>query len=77
MQCQLVKVLACCSLAGKDLLHAAVLQNVMGMGPSIKYSSGTATARLTQAVACATSKPFAVSGLGTGGWWLTVNSTVS
>lgn len=49
------------SLAGKDLLHAAVLQNVMGMGPVIKYSAGTATSRLIQAATQATSQPFAVS----------------
>ncbi|KAL8587809.1 hypothetical protein ACOMHN_021027 [Nucella lapillus] len=49
------------SLAGKDLLHAAVLQNLMGMGPYIKYSAGNATSRLTQAAAQATSQPFAVS----------------
>nr|KAG5713605.1 hypothetical protein BaRGS_024653 [Batillaria attramentaria] len=49
------------SLAGKDLLHAAVLQNVMGMGPSIKYSLGSATSRLTQAAAQATPAPFAIS----------------
>lgn len=49
------------SLAGKDLLHAAVLQNLMGMGPYIKYSSGNATSRLSQAAAQATSQPFAVS----------------
>jgi len=49
------------SLAGKDLLHAAVLQNIMGMGPSIKYSSGAASSLLTQAAAQASSQPFAVS----------------
>eukprot|EP00916_Digyalum_oweni_P017939 GHVL01029766.1.p1 GENE.GHVL01029766.1~~GHVL01029766.1.p1 ORF type:complete len:456 (-),score=47.43 GHVL01029766.1:467-1834(-) len=49
------------SLAGKDLLHAAVLQNVMGMGPSIKYSQGSGTSRLVQAVTKATTQPFAVS----------------
>lgn len=49
------------SLAGKELLHAAVLQNVMGVGPSIKYSAGGATSLLTQAITKATSQPFAVS----------------
>ncbi|XP_025095959.1 cytochrome b-c1 complex subunit 2, mitochondrial-like isoform X2 [Pomacea canaliculata] len=49
------------SLAGKELLHAAVLQNVMGLGPSIKYSTGGATSLLTQAITKATSQPFAVS----------------
>ena len=51
----------CFSLAGKDLLHAAVLQNIMGMGPSIKYSSGAASSLLAQAAAQASSQPFAVS----------------
>lgn len=49
------------SLAGKDLLHAAVLQNILGMGPTIKYSLGTSTSRLGQAVAQATTQPFAIS----------------
>ncbi|XP_076458999.1 cytochrome b-c1 complex subunit 2, mitochondrial-like isoform X2 [Babylonia areolata] len=49
------------SLAGKDLLYAAVLQNVMGMGPYIKYSSGSTTSRLSQAASKATTHPFAVS----------------
>jgi len=49
------------SLAGKDLLHAAVLQNILGMGPAIKYSSGAASSLLTQAAAQATSQPFAVN----------------
>ncbi|XP_076451696.1 cytochrome b-c1 complex subunit 2, mitochondrial-like isoform X2 [Babylonia areolata] len=49
------------SLADSDLLHAAVLQNLMGMGPAIKYSAGTSSSPLAYAVARATSQPFAIS----------------
>ncbi|XP_050390853.2 cytochrome b-c1 complex subunit 2, mitochondrial isoform X2 [Patella vulgata] len=49
------------SLAAKDLLHAGVLQYVMGSGPFIKYSNDSLVPRLGQAVAQATTEPFSVS----------------
>ncbi|KAL8558419.1 hypothetical protein ACOMHN_064766 [Nucella lapillus] len=49
------------SLTGKDQLHASVLQNLMGMGPSLKYSDGASSSPLAQAVNQATSHPFAIS----------------
>jgi len=49
------------SLAGQELLHAAVLQNIMGMGPTIKYTSGSATSKLTGSVIKATNQPFAIN----------------
>jgi len=48
------------SLGSSDLIAAAVLQNLMGTGPRIKYSAN-ANAKVTQAAAQATSDPFAVS----------------
>jgi len=48
------------SLGSSDLIAAAVLQNLMGVGPRIKYSSN-ANAKIVQAAAQATSDPFAVS----------------
>lgn len=47
-------------LGSPDLIAAAVLQNIMGTGPRIKYSSN-ANAKITQAAAQATTNPFAVS----------------
>jgi len=49
------------SLTGNELLHAAVLQNIMGMGPTIKYTSGSATSKLTGSVLKATNQPFAIN----------------
>jgi len=51
------------SLSGSDLLQAAVLQNVLGVGPSIKYSAGTASSKLIQAAGAATASPFALSSI--------------
>ncbi|CAL1528690.1 unnamed protein product [Lymnaea stagnalis] len=45
----------------KDLLPSEVLKHILGTGPHIKYSSGTATSALGKAVLQATDSPFAVS----------------
>merc|ERR1712178_496717 len=45
------------SLGSSDLIAAAVLQNLMGTGPRIKYSAN-ASAKVPQAAAQATSDPF-------------------
>ncbi|XP_067670729.1 cytochrome b-c1 complex subunit 2, mitochondrial-like [Haliotis asinina] len=49
------------SLSAKELLPAGVLQNIMGIGPYIKYSPNTTVSKLGQAVSGACSQPFAVS----------------
>ncbi|GFR86388.1 mitochondrial-processing peptidase subunit alpha [Elysia marginata] len=49
------------SQADKDLLPAEVLKHVLGVGPHIKYSAGTATSQLAKAVAQSCDHPFAVS----------------
>ncbi|KAK3777520.1 hypothetical protein RRG08_044810 [Elysia crispata] len=49
------------SQADKDLLPAEVLKHILGVGPHIKYSLGTATSQLAKAVSQSTDHPFAVS----------------
>ncbi|GFO38181.1 mitochondrial-processing peptidase subunit alpha [Plakobranchus ocellatus] len=49
------------SQSDKDLLPAEVLKHIMGVGPHIKYSLGTATSQLAKAVSQSTDLPFAVS----------------
>ncbi|XP_046581871.1 cytochrome b-c1 complex subunit 2, mitochondrial-like [Haliotis rubra] len=49
------------SLAAKELLPVGVLQNIMGIGPYVKYSPNTTVSKLGQAVSGACSQPFAVS----------------
>ncbi|XP_045214300.2 cytochrome b-c1 complex subunit 2, mitochondrial-like [Mercenaria mercenaria] len=51
------------SLASKDLLSAAVLQQIMGLGPHIKYSDSVSGSRLATALKKATNSPFMVNGL--------------
>ncbi|RUS73720.1 hypothetical protein EGW08_018526 [Elysia chlorotica] len=51
------------SQADKDLLPAEILKHVLGVGPHIKYSLGTATSQLAKAVSQSTDHPFAVSSL--------------
>ncbi|KAH9513035.1 Cytochrome b-c1 complex subunit 2, mitochondrial [Bulinus truncatus] len=50
------------SQASGDLLPAEVLKHILGVGPHIKYSLGTASSVLSKAVVQATDSPFAVSG---------------
>ncbi|KAH9513037.1 Cytochrome b-c1 complex subunit 2, mitochondrial [Bulinus truncatus] len=50
------------SQASGDLLPAEVLKHILGVGPHIKYSLGTASSVLGKAVVQATDSPFAVSG---------------
>lgn len=49
------------SQADKDLLPAEVLKHILGVGPHIKFSPGTATSQLAKAVSESTDLPFAVS----------------
>lgn len=48
-------------MASKDLLTLYVLQQVMGTGPRVKYSSNVATSKVSKAIAQGTSSPFAAS----------------
>jgi len=50
------------SLGSKDLIPLALLQKVMGGGPSMKYSSGVGS-KLVQAIGKVASGPFAASAL--------------
>ncbi|KAL5019081.1 hypothetical protein ScPMuIL_004803 [Solemya velum] len=50
------------SCADKDMLAASILQMVMGTGPLVKYGSNSSS-KLGQAIAKATSQPFAVSSI--------------
>jgi len=49
------------SLGGKDLMAGEVLKHVLGVGPAIKYSPGTAAAPLAKATAAASANPHYVS----------------
>ncbi|XP_059178404.1 cytochrome b-c1 complex subunit 2, mitochondrial-like [Physella acuta] len=49
----------------KELLPSEVLKHILGSGPHIKYSLGTATSALGKAVQQATDSPFAVTGFST------------
>lgn len=47
----------------KDVLALALLQQIMGVGPNIKWSDGLAANKLAQVASKATDKPFAISAL--------------
>lgn len=49
------------SQTSKDLLPAEVLRHVLGVGPHIKYSTGTVASLLGKAVQDVTDAPFAIS----------------
>lgn len=51
------------SQSSKDLLPSEVLRHVLGVGPYIKYSTGTVASQLSKALINATDLPFAVSSL--------------
>lgn len=51
------------SLSSKDIIALAVLHQAIGTGPHIKRSNNLATSKINQAVAQATSAPFAASSI--------------
>ncbi|CAG5126776.1 unnamed protein product [Candidula unifasciata] len=48
----------------KDSLALEVLKQVLGVGPHVKYSTGTVASNLGKLVASVTSSPFAISSIG-------------